>query len=336
MAVITGISGMQIGDGAGGKAALSVIQGLILRILSDMRLTYLAATINNPHEMKAGTAHYYVPEILQTEEYGTGNTAFQTPQINTREIKIDKRIDVKWEVEDFDLSRISQSGALMAQVATGVAMAIQHTLNAEFYKELGAHFAPGAQLNNQVIKLDNLGTVQQAGFNPDDMFTDYLKLEYKLAEINQTFDKRHLGIPKAEVLAILSPKCDIGLRLAFRNQPNQIGTWQVSKTLEGRYIGNVKYIVEKMMQKQITAGTSFSKDHSYNFTNFLGFLMHNEAAAFPINLNKLAHVTNPDNANQRVICKVQYGFGVLRPELIWALTDTQINAAPYVDKKKKE
>lgn len=330
MAIIQGISGLTLGDGAGGKIALSVKE-LVQRILADTQLTYMSATVNNPKTLTFGTAHYYTPEIIQVEKYGAaGAGAFQNPQVGLTTINLDKQDMAKYEVETFDVVRLQSAQEILGQVATGLALAIQNSLNAQFWKFLAAEFVTGTgQLQAQTITLPNLG---DAGTHqPDDFYEDYLKLEYKMAEINQTFNKRALGIPKAEVMTVLSPKCDVGLKRAFRNQPNQIGTWQVTKTLEGKYIGNVRYLTEKLFQTNITAGSSFRKDVGYDFTRVLGFMFHNEAVAFPVNLNTVQYVLNPENANHRWIAKIQYGFGILRKDLIWALTDQGIGVAPFKD-----
>ena len=330
MAIIQGISGLTLGDGAGGKIALSVKE-LVQRILADTQLTYMAATVNNPDSLKFGSAHYYTPELIQVEAYGAaGAGAFQTPQVGLTTITLDKQDMAKYEVETFDVTRIRSAAEVLGQVATGLALAIQNSLNAQFWKFLAAEFVTGTgQLQAQTITLPNLGDAGQ--HQPDDFYEDYLKLEYKMVEINQTFNKRALGIPKAEVMTVLSPKCDVGLRRAFRNQPNQIGNWQVTKTLEGKYIGNVRYLTEKMFQTNIRAGSSFRKDVGYDFSRVLGFMFHNEAIAFPVNLNTVQYVVNPENANHRWIAKIQYGFGLLRKELIWAITDQGIGVAPFSD-----
>lgn len=330
MAIIQGISGLTLGDGAGGKIALSVKE-LVQRILADTQLTYMSATVNNPGTLAFGTAHYYTPEIIQVEAYGAaGAGAFQNPQVGLTTINLNKQDMAKYEVETFDVTRLQSAQEILGQVATGLALAIQNSLNAQFWKFLAAEFVTGTgSLQAQTITLPNLGDDGQ--HTPDDFYEDYLKLEYKMVEINQTFNKRALGIPKAEVMTVLSPKCDVGLRRAFRNQPNQIGTWQVTKSLEGKYIGNVRYLTEKMFQTNITAGSSFRKDVGYDFSRVLGFMFHNEAVAFPVNLNTVQYVLNPENANHRWIAKIQYGFGILRKDLIWAITDQGIGVAPFSD-----
>ena len=80
-----------------------------------------------------------------------------------------------------------------------------------------------------------------------------------------------------------------------------------------------------MLQNNIQLGTSFSKDTALDTTNFVGFIAHKEAIAFPINLMTTTQTINPDNGNPRFITKYQFGMGILRPDLIVALRKTGTN-----------
>ena len=74
-----------------------------------------------------------------------------------------------------------------------------------------------------------------------------------------------------------------------------------------------------MLQNNIPLGTSFSADTALDTTNFVGFIAHKEAIAFPINLMTTTQTINPENGNPRFITKYQFGMGILRPDLIVAL-----------------
>lgn len=326
MANITGITGLTLLDGAGGKIALS-IKTRVLRILSDQHLSYMSATIHNQEVFhQTGTATYYVPELIQTEAYGTGNTPAQTPAAGIVSVNVDTRITAKYEIETFDISRITDATSILNQVAIGLALSLTATLNATFLKYVTDLFRTGQTLAAQKVVLQNISS-EDLNKTADEMYQDWMKMEYTINTINRLYNKQMLGVPKADVMSILSPTADVGLMRAFRNQPNQLGTWQVAKTLSGKQIGNVKYIVDNMLQNKIDAGTSFSKDISYDLSKFVGLILHNEAVAFPININTLTQVINPENANLKYILKAQYGIGVLRPKLIYALTTEQNVAA---------
>lgn len=323
MAILTGIQGMNMTAGtmteATGKIALS-IKTQVLRILADMDLTYLFATVRNPETIKAGTATYYVPEIVSTEDYGDGSTPFNTIGAGLVSLDLNTRRTVKYEYEEFDVSRLNESQYILGMISNGVAMSIQADLNSQFLEFLKKKFDKTTgdnKMKTQRISLKKLGGGEVAT-TPDEMWQDYLTLEYKMTELSATFDKNKLGIPMSEFFAILSPKCDVGMRVAFRNQPNSIGNWQIKSTLVGSIIGNFRYKVDKMLDKNIGANKSFKKE-AFDTTAIWGFLLHTEAVAMPMNLQSIHYLVNPENGNPRFIAKYQFGIGVLRPDLCYII-----------------
>ena len=124
MAVLTGIQALQMGDGASGKAALS-IKTRVLRILADSKLSYMLATMMNANDVKAGTVSYYVPEIIGSNDYGAaGAGAFNAPNSGIVSVNINTRRDVKWEWETFDISRLEEGDYILGMITTGIAMAV--------------------------------------------------------------------------------------------------------------------------------------------------------------------------------------------------------------------
>ena len=315
MAILQGISGLQIGDGQGGKVALS-LQTRVLRILADNVLSYATATANNPSSVKAGTASYYVPELIQTEDYGDGSTAPQKPNAGLVSFNLDSRGVAKYDIETFDIERLNEADYILGQIATGLAMSIQATLNASFFNYLATQFK--GNLSTQKIELEKVVDADPT-MTPEQARKDLLTLEYKYNEINQTFDKNKLGVAKADIMCILAPVVDTGLRNAFWNQPGSIGNFVISKTLSGTQLGNIKYTVDPMLNKSITAGSSFSKDKEFDFSKIYGFMFHNEAIAMPINLNTIMQTVDPNTGNPRFIAKFQYGIGIIRPKLCFII-----------------
>lgn len=320
MAVLTGIQGMNIGDGTGGKVALS-IDKMVLRILSDSILTYAMATIRNPGQVKAGTVSYYRPEIVGAKDYGSGTSAFDNVNVGLVNINIDTRRNVKREYETFDVERLQESDYIIGMVSTGIAMAIQADLNGAFLDFLVKKFDDNtgdATLKTQKIVLNHV-CEENPDMTPEEARKDYLKLQYAYNKIFQTFDKNKIGVPKAEILAFVAPNVDTGLTNAFWNQPNAIGEYVVNKTLALKQLGNLKYHVDNMLGINIPAGSSFNNDKDLDFSKNFGFLLHNEAVAMPINVEQIINVLNPDNGNPRFIAKYQYGIGILRPKLIYKI-----------------
>lgn len=322
MAILQGISALQWGDGKSGQVALS-IHTEVLRILRSNKLSYMSATLRNPGQVAAGTASYYVPEIVQTNYYGaSGSSGFSIPQTGLISFNLDKRRDAKWEVEQFDIARLQDSTYILSVIAAGLAGAIQTDLNAEYLAFLTTQFKENGDLNKdnkrQVVDIPTLWKTD-VNVTPEECRKDFLLLQQQVIKFTKKFNKQMLGLERNEVFAVLSYEADINLRNAFWNQPNELGRKVIEDTLEGQQLGLLKYFTDPMLQNNIAQGTSFSKDTALDTTNFVGFIAHKEAIAFPINLMTTTQTINPDNGNPRFITKYQFGMGILRPDLIVAL-----------------
>ena len=321
MAVLQGISGLAMGDGTGNKIALS-INTQVLEILSNDKLSYLTATITNPAQVKNGTVSYYVPEIIGSGDYGNAGEGvqFTEPAAGLVSINIDKRRQNKYEVETFDISRLNESGYILGVVAAGIARAIQADLNAEYLTFIVSQFKTGGNLQTQVLELAKVGKGDPA-LTPEESRVDYNRVQLQIAKFQKMFDKRMLGVGVNEIYGVLSVEADIDLRNAFWNQPNTLGNFVIKETLEGVKLGNLNYFVDVMLNNTIGAGTSFS-DKQLQTAGLVGLIMHREAVGMPINIQQTMQTINPENGNLRFITKYQFGIGILRPKLIYAIKNT--------------
>lgn len=325
MAVLKGISGMQIGDAStvsSGNIALD-IQTRVLRILFDGGFAYQTASIANPAQINAGSVSYQIPEILYAEDYGTGTTQFQKLNSGLVEVPINIRRVVKYTYEQFDQARLGDMAYVISVIADSVAMTIQNDLNLHFWKNIADQFKDTTgPLRTQYINLANLTnkacTIDQA--------REAIKeLQWKVTEISKTFSKLAMGVPKSELMVYLDPFADINIRFAYWNQPNKLGERVIAPDLVGTQIGNgIYYYTDKLLGTNITANSSFSKDTTVDLTKFVGFIIHNEAVAMPFNFNSMTQVVDQDNANPRFIAKYQFGFGIIRPWLVYAITNAAI------------
>lgn len=322
MAALQGISGMNIGDGNSGKVALSITE-YVQRILVDGGFTWRFATPQNPNNIKAGTAAYYVPEVVKGgNDYGSGAITYDNVNIGLKTFNVDKRQYTAYTYDMFDVERLYEGGSLMAMIATSLAIQVEAQLNADFWLELINVLKTDTVVKTQAIELAKLGTDYSAAtFTPDEAFQDFQKINYKIMYLSKLFDKNKVGVSKDEIMCILAPECDAGLTIAFRNQPNAIGEWQIAPTLVGKKIGNVKYITDKMLNQNIQANQSFNKK-AVDLTNLLGIIFHTEAIAMPINFQQVLQLIDNNNGNPKFLAKWQYGFGILRPKLIWSLWTT--------------
>lgn len=324
MAVLQGISGLAMGDGNAGKIALS-INTQVLEILSNDKLSYLTATITNPAQVQNGTVSYYVPEIIGSGEYGTAGegTQFTEPAAGLVSINIDKRRQNKYEVETFDISRLNESGYILGVVAAGIARAIQADLNAEYLTFVVSQFKASGSLKTQVLELANVGKGDPT-LTPEQSRVDYNRIQLQIAKFQKMFDKRMLGVGVNEIYGVLSVEADIDLRNAFWNQPNTLGNFVIKETLEGVKLGNLNYFVDIMLNNTIEANTSFS-DKKLQTAGLVGLIIHREAVGMPINIQQTIQTINPENGNLRFITKYQFGIGILRPKLIYAIKNQNVD-----------
>ncbi len=314
MAVITGISGMQLGDGNGGNIALD-INKRVLRILSYSSFSWRTATINQPSQVRTGSVAYQVPEILQAEDYGNGTTQPQVPQSGLIEIKIDTRRDVKYDIETFDRTRMGDMEYVLGMIASGTALAVQNDLNAHFWAGIVKFLTEDTEGKKQNILVPELFKDEPT---PEECRAAMNRVSKKLAVLSKTYNKNTMGIQKAEFLTYLDPVTDVNMRNAFWGILNGM-EYAITTDLVGVNLGNFKYTIDPMLFNSIPAGTSFSKDKALDTSKFVGVVVHNEAIAMPINIMETTQVINPENANPRFITKYQFGFGIIRPTLVYGL-----------------
>lgn len=323
MAQLQGISGIQMG-GAGGTGNIALdLQTRVLRILFDGGFAYQTASIANPAQINAGSVSYQIPEILYAEDYGTtgATTTFQKLNSGLVEVPINIRRVVKYTYEQFDQSRLGDMAYVITVIADSVAMTIQNDLNLHFWKNISEQFKAGTgTLRTQFLQLPNL---VDKNCTTDQAREAIKELQWKVTEISKTFSKLAMGVPKSELMVYLDPFADINIRFAYWNQPNKLGERVVAKDLVGTQIGNgIYYYTDKLLGTNITANQSFSKDTVADLSDYVGFIIHNEAVAMPFNFNWMTQVVDQDNANPRFIAKYQFGFGIIRPWLVYAITKT--------------
>ena len=79
-------------------------------------------------------------------------------------------------------------------------------------------------------------------------------------------------------------------------------------------------LVDNFINFSLPQGYSFNGDYAMAI-KMLGCIIHREAVAFPIGLNTVVGVINPNNGNMRYIAKYCFGKGIIRPELLIGFTD---------------
>ena len=345
MAILQGIQGMFLNDGAGGKIALD-INRRVLTILNSGRLSFLTCTINEA-QARAGTIWFDKPEIIQNQEYvdnsyntptttaegqtppaptGGGTNYYQTPVSGKIAVNIDKTRAAGYQVETFDLVSLGNPNAILGQIASSLAMAMTKQLNATFLQYLVDYFAGAG--SKQITALDVLD--KEAYNTPEACRADLDKLTKRLARFTQIYDKEKAGIDGGQFVTVTSPIVHVNMMNAFWNQQ---GSLPMLLGREKYYVfQDIITIQDGMLQNKILKGQSFSKDTDLDTSTLAAFMIHNEAIAMPIVYNGTFNMVNQFNGNPLFLAKYKYGIGLVRPDLIWAFTGTAL--APFKADKK--
>lgn len=307
------------GDGAGGKMTTDIDKGVI-RILKDSDFTYKTATIAVPSQTRVGKVVYKKPEILGVQDYDNKtNWKWQIPQASDIEISIDKRKLVRVKLEDFDTSRLGDWKYIVDMVINSIGYAILNDLNAVFYSFLAKAFDPTngelrpANPDNALV----YPNLVKRGVTSEEAREVIYNLQVDYINISRTYSKEAMGIPKSELMLFLDPLVSPNIQKAYWGQPNVLGERVIANGLEKQPLGGgVSYVTDKMIGINLAANQSFNLDYALDTTAFAGFIIHNEAIGFPLNLQKTVLVTDTDDGNPKLITKYQYGIGFIRPNLV--------------------
>ena len=344
MAILQGIQGMFMNDGAGGKIALD-INRRVLTILNSGRLSFLTCTINEA-QARAGTIWFDKPEIIQNQRYvdsyntptttaegqtppapaGGGTNYYQTPVSGKIAVNIDKTRAAGYQVETFDLVSLGNPNAILGQIASSLAMAMTKQLNATFLQYLVDFFAGAGSKQTTALKVLD----KEAYNTPEACRDDLDKLTKRLARFTQIYDKEKAGIDGGQFVTVTSPIVHVNMMNAFWNQQ---GSLPMLLGREKYYVfQDIITIQDGMLQNKILKGQSFSKDTDLDTSTLAAFMIHNEAIAMPIVYNGTFNMVNQFNGNPLFLAKYKYGIGLVRPDLIWAFTGTAL--APFKADKK--
>lgn len=316
MGILSGISGMQMGDGAGGKISL-MIKEATLQFLQNSFFSYKTASFNHA-TISAGTVTYKIPELLQTQKYNPAGIGRQVINAKDVTVEINMQRALAYETETFDVSRLGDWKKIVGMVASMIGTVIEADLNSHFWLEIKKKFA----LNNGELRSQNLvlPQLQKKDVTSDEGRQAIRELIWLYTQISKKFTKSQLGVKKSQLLLIVCPEAEVTFREAFWNQPNELGARVISDSLQMKPLGgDVYYIVDNFLGQNIQKGI-FRNDVDTNLEEFLGFIIHNEAIAFPWNIQKARFFDDQQNLNEVFGVKYQFGFGFLRPHLVYSIT----------------
>lgn len=316
MAILQGIAGMQMGDGTGQKISLAIKTG-ILRFLQSTFFAYKVASVDTA-TVNAGSITYKLPEFFATEAYNPAGINRQVVQAKDITIPINIQRALAYETETFDVSRLGNWQAIIGMISAMIGTIIEADLNSHFWLKLKEKFA----LNNGELRKQNivLPQLQKEDVTQEEGKAAIKKIRWIYTQLSKQFTKSQLGVKKQEILTITCPEADTTFSEAFWGQPNALGERVVRDDLEMIPLGGgVKYRIDNFLGQNIPKGI-FRSDLDTDMSDFLGFIFHNEAIAFPWNIQKARFFDDQKNLNEVFAIKYQFGFGILRPHLIWSIT----------------
>lgn len=314
-------------DGFETNFDVSIVEAKTLKILRTKQLGIgIAATSTNPTQHKAGLAIYRVPELVQAQDYdyATRNDVPDTPANTDREVLLNKKRVIKYELETFDLAVLEMAGSMEAEYASGISTVILAETDAEFINAgmeaaiaLGESTDEGAT-GGFIVNADYFGRTE-AQLNT--MFFDTVDL---VGHLEGTVDREQIGVDKDEVVSITNTR---GKARFIKS--GQGGDKNETQRQNGEIseINGIALRVHPFIGKVISAAQSFSKDKAYDFSALANLILHTEAVAMPFALNSVIPTTGENSGNPKVIAKYRYGVGVVRPGLVRAI----LTVAPTVE-----
>lgn len=321
MSQIIGTSGIALGDGEGGYIALSVKEQ-VMRNLHQSLATFLQARAPQSGSIIGGaTIAYSIPLYGTTQEYEQGQNAQLNPNVELKLVNVSNRRTQFYEIESFDESMIAPDviGNLIGQIAANLSTTIMADQNAHFFLALKDYFD---QNDSQTLYLPQLydTTVQSTTDK------EYLQKSLLIAKANlqKVINNKYIGVRGNEFYGLVDVigKTNIQLLLSGLNASDKAYDMILygigGDTLDTFELGGTKFIVDNFINRSIPENYSFNGDYEYDLSDYAGFLIHNEFMAFPMGLQTVTQVRNPNNGNIRWIAKYAFGSGVIRPELGYA------------------
>lgn len=319
MAVIQGINALYTGDGSGGKAALSIKEAVMRIIRDESVATYL--TMRAPvgaDGYGVGSIIIRQPYIPQSEAYSVAQVVNDTIQVSFVKVDINTQRRVYYEIETFDEVRLLEIDQIEGEIASGLATSIMADHNAHFFMGLMEFF------NANPSQCKAIPNFNEPSVTEAQAKTNALQMAYLRASIMKTFSRKCVGVPGSEVFGVIDVFGQINMIKGLTT--GNAGDMALRATLNGEFevreLYGLKYVIGNFLDLEVPKGQSWAKDYDFDTTNFKAFVLHTEFAAMPLSLNQIKLVDNQNNANPRWIAKYQFGFGVIRPELGYAIVGT--------------
>ena len=333
-----------LGNGEGGYANLSMVEWGILQNISASRVIYLRSPLSGTFEGK-GTIRYSLTKFPEVRAYNKTANASQIADLEDFYVHLEDPQVIKIETEGLDIQHLSGALSPVAQLFIANAVrAYEADLKAKFYiKQLEFFKAnPDKTLffpelaERKVLSLNRFKYLQK-------------ELAWSVQDMCKIFSKRYLQVPTTEFVGAIDGFAQINLEQGLTAMNLSTKAFDV---LTNGYVGRnngtiipfgqLNLIIDNILNVDVAKGASFNGDYSIDFATegFIGSIHHQWCMLYPLSPLIAKQTISPDNGNDIVIMKYQWGFGIAYDDLCRGLFNkiklfTDKNGKTFVNKEVK-
>lgn len=350
MAQFLQAEGIVIGDGAGQGIALSIKEGIIRNLHQSLATFLQARAPQSGSVIAGGSINYRIPLYGQTKAYAQDQVVNAFPNVANIGVKVSDYRTSFTEIEGFDQSMLGPEGqSAIAEIVANISQQIRADQNAHFYIAMHEYFAGLYDSTSstwtktphltQTLWLPELGSKKVLSEDQSRLLQK--EVANKINSMTKFINKKYIGIKGSEFFGIIDRfgATNLSLLLTRLNASNEALGIMVNSfdgdTLETFKFGGVNFLIDNFVNNVVAQGASFNGDYAIDLSGVYGYLIHREFIAFPMGIEQVVSVMNPNNGNMRWIAKYCFGAGILRPELGCEIIDTvkavTINASTGVE-----
>jgi hypothetical protein len=218
MAVFTGISGTEMLDIEGGKVALSLVEGDILRTLSSSTDSFIVFNARNglvDDNVNAGNVYFRLLKVIGVSSYTPSYQTSDNPTLDSIDVKLNQNQAISYEIGDYDIVQIKTASQLRSRLAENGSLAIRKNLDAQFLMKIKAEMVAG---NISFLETPNLVDYTA---KVDDVKADAFKIKQKITELSKAYDGFALGTNQNEFRVALAVEGIDNLLRTYTN-PNNV------------------------------------------------------------------------------------------------------------------
>lgn len=313
---VTNITGLVTGS------ELDIVNVKVLKNLRHNTLgLMMSATPDNPQVVAGGgTAVFKIQKYLQSKQYTKANRNDEGDLV-AQEVKVKadivEAISFKYEIETLELAGLSfeNRNAYVSYIADGISVSMTALMDALMI-DLAVETAKANKAELEVINAKFLLGTEMTSAERE---TAYLQVADAKIDVARGLTRYNLGSNEAKYATFLMKKLTNRLLLAMPKGGDS--ATQIGKDLSGvdgvvniAGLGAVKDHL--FLGKDIPAGTAFSADKSFDFSQVAGATIHGEALFLATQGLLTTGAVDPDSGNQKYVTKFNYFSKAVRGDLI--------------------